>query len=73
MYKIVIWLGVLVFGLFWTFDPEHALEAAERYKNQIHKLDPDFRKMLKIMMRFFGILFLLASVYLTYLIIKGDF
>ena len=70
MYKIIIWLFALIVGLFWTFNPEYALKLEARNKNQIRKLDPEFRKIIKITMRFFGVVFLLISIYLTYLIIK---
>jgi hypothetical protein len=70
MYKIVIWLFTLIFGLFWTFNPEYALELEARNKNQIRKLDPEFRKIIKITMRFFGVILLLVSIYLAYLIIR---
>jgi Na+-driven multidrug efflux pump len=70
MYKIIIWLFTLIFGLVWTFNPEYALEFEARNKNQIRKLDPEFRKIIKITMRFFGVILLLVSIYLAYLIIR---
>jgi Na+-driven multidrug efflux pump len=73
MYDVIFLLIVLVFGLFWTFAPEHALEIGARNNNQLRKLDHNSKETIKIIMRFFGIVILMCFVYLIYLYIKGGF